>query len=103
MTGRQRAQLNQRRSGCPISRRPRYVRPSLLPMYRAQSLNTHCRQCLRCPAMMRMLTRLIAALLVVLALGPASALGVVLAQIDPQVRDRAVPAIVEIAILLNVR
>ena len=40
------------------------------------------------------------ALLVALVLGaPAS---VVLAQIDPQVRDRVVPAIVEIAIVLDV-
>ena len=51
--------------------------------------------------MMRMLSRLIAALLVVLALGTALAMGAPMAQIDPAVRDRVLPAAVQIAIIVE--
>jgi hypothetical protein len=51
--------------------------------------------------MLRMLSRLIAALLVALALGPALAVGAPMTQIDPAVRDRVLPAAVQIAIIVE--
>ena len=46
----------------------------------------------------RMVARLVVPLALLIALAFGAPAGLVLAQIDPQVRDRVVPAIVEIAI-----
>src|SRR5215218_9508832 len=49
----------------------------------------------------RMVSHLIAPLALMVALVLGAPMGLVLAQIDPQVRDRVVPAIVEIAIAFD--
>ena len=51
--------------------------------------------------MLRTLSRLLVGLVVVISLAVPLSPGAVLAQIDPQVRDRVVPAVVEIAILVR--
>ena len=49
-----------------------------------------------------MLSRLIVPLALTIALVLVSPVGLVLAQIDPQVRDRIVPAVVQIALIVDV-
>src|SRR5215211_5013344 len=50
----------------------------------------------------RLVSRLVVPLALMVALVLGAPVGLVLAQIDPQVRDRVVPAVVEIAIILHV-
>jgi S1-C subfamily serine protease len=49
-----------------------------------------------------MLSRLVVPLALIVALVLGAPVGLVVAQIDPQIRDRVVPAVVEIAIILDV-